>query len=486
MKAVAARCGIALILVFYAAGSVAAEDSGIVTDEDALFGSTTEDTDEQEGGQNLEDSLFGDAAEATASEDGFIQEVESVSGNDAALLTAESVEIGGRYSFSAQSTWSWSDPSVFFESIDSPTGDAASVDLAATLFFDARPTEDFRVYGKGTMTYPFDDAGGTREFNDVFTVEELFSDFALNDILFFRGGKHTINWGVGYFFSPADLLNLTEIDPEDPDAERVGPVSLKVQAPIDAHNLYLYLTANDIEAWDDIGVAAKAELVLGSLELGIGGLYRKDIAPSAMATASFPVWDVDVFAEAVVRYGSDRTFVEESETALFGVEAVRYEETAFFSATAGMSFVYTFDETDSSVSTSAQYLFNGEGYADATVIQDFRNQAIVNDNSSGVAALLGSGDISFSDLANTGKHYAAASAGWYDLFGSDFTVQGFWLHNFSDVSGYVSPTVTYAPFDGFDISLSTPYFYGGAGDEYTPAGDNLSVQLQFSLGGGSF
>ena len=32
-----------------------------------------------------------------------------------------------------------------------------------------------------------------------------------------------------------------------------------------------------------------------------GGLYQKDIAPSAMITASFPLWDVDIFGEAELR-----------------------------------------------------------------------------------------------------------------------------------------------------------------------------------------
>ena len=58
------------------------------------------------------------------------------------------------------------------------------------------------------VSYPFDDQGGTREFDEVFHVSELFSDFQFRDTLFFRAGKQTINWGVGYFFSPADLLYI--------------------------------------------------------------------------------------------------------------------------------------------------------------------------------------------------------------------------------------------------------------------------------------
>ena len=461
-------------------------ESSIIVDEDALFGEPAVGEPAVGTGTSLEDDLFGEADEnntaalvtpSEAAGAGFIEEVSSVTGFDSSLLVTESVQIGGRYALGAQSTWGWNDPSTFFENLSTPDTDAASVDLSTTLYLDARPTDDFRVFGKTSISYPFDDEGGTRAFDDVFHVDELFSDFNWNETLFFRGGKHTLNWGVGYFFSPADLLNVTEIDPEDPEADREGPVSLKAQWPWDAHNFYLYLIANDIEAWDEIGIAGKAELVFGSMELGVGGLYLKDTAPSGMLTVSVPIWDIDFFGEAVIRYGSDRTFVEESDTAPSGVVAATYEDELFYHATAGMSFIYAFDEVESSVRFSGQYLYNGEGYSDLAVLKD---------NPLGIGALLGAGEISFTDLMNTGRHYAAANAGWAGIFGSDFSLHAFWLHNFSDMSGYVSPSLSVTLFDQVSLSISTPYRYGDEGGEYSPTGDGVSVRLSTSLGGGSF
>ena len=90
---------------------------------------------------------------------------------------------------------------------------------------------------------------------------------------FLRGGKHTIAWGVGYFFSLAGVLNLTAIDQEDPDAEREGPVSLRVNLPIDFHNLYLYVLADPADGGVQLAAAPKAEVVLGGTEIGIGTFY---------------------------------------------------------------------------------------------------------------------------------------------------------------------------------------------------------------------
>jgi hypothetical protein len=461
-------------------------ESSIVVDEDSLFGEPADGESAEGAGTSLEDSLFGEAddsdtasqlipSEATGAP--FIEEISSATGSESSLLVTESVQIGGRYALGGQSTWGWDDPSAFFDNLATPDTDSASVNLSTTLYFDARPTDDFRVFGKTSISYPFDDEGGTRAFDDVFHVDELFSDFNWKEMLFFRGGKHTLNWGVGYFFSPADLLNVTEIDPEDPEAEREGPVSLKAHWPWDVHNAYLYLIANDIEAWDEIGIAGKAELVFGSTELGVGGLYLKNTAPSGMLTVSVPIWDIDFFGEAVVRYGSDRTFVEESDTSPTGVEAATYDDELFYHATAGLSFIYAFDEVDSSVRFSGQYLYNGEGYSDLAVLKD---------NPLGVGALVGSGEISFTDLMNTGRHYAAANVGWAGIFDSDFSLQAFWLHNFSDMSGYVSPSLSVTLFDQVSLSVSAPYRYGDEGDEYSPAGDGLSLRLSTSLGGGSF
>ena len=447
-------------------------ESGIVTDEDALFGAT-DDSSSEDPTPSLDESLFGEDADTG---EPFIDEVDLAVDITSALLTTQGVELGGRYGFSVDSSWTW-DPETIYDDFSNPEEESSVVDVNATLFFDARPSEDFRVFGKTTVSYPFDDQGGVREFDDVFHVDELFSDFTWKDRVYFRGGKHTINWGVGYFFSPADLLNITEINPEDPEAEREGPVSLKTHVPIDVHNLYLYLIANNIVAADEVGVAAKMEFVIGSLETGIGGLYQKDASPSGMLTVSFLIWDIDFFGEAVLRYGSDRTFIEETDENLLGVKAVTYDDTIFFNATAGFSFIYTFDEMDSSISAFGQYLYNGEGY---------ENTAILTDNQAGVFALKENGDISFSDLLSPGLHYAAANVSWNSIFESDISLQGFWMHNFSDMSGSVSPSVSVELFDSIGLRAGIRYQYGEKGDEFSPFDDRLTAQLRLTLGGGNF
>ena len=206
--------GAVLIIAF---STVYAEDSEIITDEDALF-SGEESLDEEE-------DLFQEEILVDMTEEAQTEVYED------ALLTTEAAVIGGKIGISTDTVFDASDLAdnqTFFE-------------LSSDFYLDARPEEDFRVFFKGAVSYPFT-SDENRTFSDVFTVKELFSDFQIGDTVFFRAGKQTVSWGVGYFFSPADVINLSRIDPEDPEEERTGPVSLKTHIPFSVHNGYLYLS----------------------------------------------------------------------------------------------------------------------------------------------------------------------------------------------------------------------------------------------------
>ena len=357
------------------------------------------------------------------------------------------------------------------------------MDLGATVFLDARPADDFRVFGKVDLSYPFTtdaDAQPAREFDDIVRVKELFSDFTIGDALFLRGGKHTIAWGVGYFFSPADVLNLTAIDPEDPDAEREGPVSLRANLPIGFHNLYLYALADPIDGGVQLAAAPKAEVVLDGAEVGIGAYYRPDRVPRAMLTLSTSLLEFDLFAELEASLGSDRRFVERAARGSgnrYGLRAVRNSDDLFAAATAGLRYTYTPEAGDWSATVAGQYLWNGEGYEDASLLRD---------NRAGVAALLAAGDLSFADLVFQGRHYAAASLNVALGRGADWSAGVFWLSNLSDGSGQVSPSLTFRPADRFSLRAGATLTYGPDGAEMTPFGSRIGATLTATLGSGRF
>ena len=278
------------------AGDAAAADAGS-GDLDALFDSEVVET-----AVTASDAAAGGAPEET-------------------LLTRAGVDWGGSFRYAPEVELGFPDYDALTAALRGETAAERALrhDLGAELYFDARPSSDFRAFGKAKVDYALpgmDGPGGSQagatdtggEFS--FTVFELFADFHWDDRVFFRAGKQRADWGVGRFFSPADLMSLVTIDPLAPEAEREGPVALKVHAPLGVHNAYLYLVTGDFRDPLDVAVGARGELVVGGVELGAGGLVQADLVPKAIATATGSLGDFDLFAELVIQQGTERNLVE--------------------------------------------------------------------------------------------------------------------------------------------------------------------------------
>ena len=421
----------------------------------------------------LDDDLFGGS-------EPLVEEAEETEhALDEILLTDDKgVVIGGSFSLSSSVGGSIDLAEVFeWESITWNLRPS----LTGALFFDARPSSDIRIFGKAGISYPFsvkpDDedtpVDESRDFNDIIKIRELFSDFNINNSVFFRVGKQTINWGVGYFFSPADLLSLTDIDPENPDIELLGPLSVKINVPVDMHNIYLYsVIPEDIVDPSDLIWAPKAEFILGKVEIGIGGYYRYKQAPAGMLTITGNISDFSLFGEAVVKYGSDKNFIIE-ETGTYGLES--YNERFFFHGTAGAGYFWNAEEGDLSINTTMQYYFNGEGYEDPDLINSITNLQM---------ALLFNDGLYINDLKDRSLHYGAVNLIVSPL--KEFSFSLFWMGNFGDYSGLIRPGITWNPVDYVRAAVSFSYNYGEEGDEYTPQGENMMFSVNISLGGSAF
>jgi len=373
-----------------------------------------------------------------------------------AFLVSEQLEWGGSFDLSLTARASWDGYPDSWEMLTRDGTPSLDSRLATDLFFDARPERDFRVFGKAKASYENPTGWEVGIF-------ELFSDFQYKERLFFRAGKQMVQWGVGYFFSPADVLNLVSIDPEDPEAEREGPIAVKTHFPFSAHNAYLYLVAGDILKPYEIAVAPKLELVLGNYELGIGAFYQIDLTPKGMLTLTGPLRDLDLFGEAVIQWGSDRTFVR--TTAFPAYETYTIEEKLLFSGTAGFSYL----NSDWNLSLFAQYFFNGQGYDGPLPSAAF--------------PAFDDGAISAADLLYPGKHYLAASISWFELLDSSFSLSVLYLANFSDGSGLITPGVSWEMIEYVSFSTGLRISYGQAGDEYAQYGGSLAYTFGVSISG---
>lgn len=447
-----------------------------------------------EGGESTDEAVnpFEDFDALFSEEQQTITEIYEVSSGDTEtyeqFLITEGIDWSGRFSGSVDFGLNWSN---YTEGIDlKDYGTSFSPSISSTLSFDARPEVDYRVFGKFLLETGSDDSSGL----GTISVRELFADFQHNDRLFFRIGKSFVKWGVGYFFSPADIVNLDAINAEDPTAERQGPLNLRVQYPMGANNLYLYLFAEGITEPADLLYAGKYEWVMGRSEFGLGSIVSGNTAPKLMSTVSTAIGEINWFGEAVLSYGSDRTFVTAPDTPTglpISLDTYTVDDKLFFKGTIGFSWI----NEDPGIMFIGQYYYNGEGYSDYAY--EGYDRTLLDDAAFTYNPLKPeSSALSLGDLISFGRHYGAVSASLTSLFGSDdLGLSLFWIGNLTDGSGIIAPTLSWSPIDRITTSVGFHATYGASGTEYADPmallmqgvqEPTLSLTFGVSLGGGRF
>ena len=426
-----------------------------------------------------EDSLFADG-------DG-IDEVNEVSAktdlSKGILFEDGSIKIGGNFTTSLETK------TVLYSEEDKSFGENLKASVLtptanANLIVDARPTQSLRMYTKFGIQYPYTVKGNLQNKNffdqtvslntqvtisDWFSLKELFTDFSIADTAFFRFGLHTVTWGTGYFFSPvSDLINTSSIDPENTSAQVDGSLNLRTQIvlPNTQNCLWFYvIPSTDFVAGTtadtylrDTALAAKADLVFGNWEFGIGGFYKYQNSPKAMLTASGSLKNVSVFGEFVYRYGADSEWLAKKD--------VWSDKTNIFQATVGLSRYWK----NPAITLAAQYYYDGNN-------KDMTHQYLTYGHN--VAALLSFGKIlGNSDFTST--IFGMVNFGKEDLPPS---LSAMLPQTYASLINTMtlSAMINYSPLSTIKIGMG-PYITWKSFDN----NPTVSLKLSASLGGGKF
>ncbi|MBN2652168.1 MAG: hypothetical protein JXR63_07290 [Spirochaetales bacterium] len=441
---------------------------------------------------------------------------------------------GGLFWSQLDFRWSWDDYLTRPAKAYSATSFVPEID--SYIWFDSRPKDNFRVFGKFSLSggtglaldnfnFSMDNwqvidngdgsfsvgpglgesseddiqqdflAGMSSSSNITFSVREFFVDFDYEKKLFFRFGKSFLKWGVGYLFSPADIVNLSPINLERPDQEREGPLSLRLQYPFGPHNFYAYLLTDSVTKPEQLALGSRLEFLVENSELGLGFYYKKNSAPRFMATFSAPVGDIKFFGEMMLSWGSDRVFVrpsriqpefEEDEQDYFALDTFTIDDKPFFSGTLG----FLFFKQDPSITVVFQYYFNGDGYSSYRVdgnrsLLDAAYYLLQNPETNGLALPPESqGDryqspdtLGINDLFFFGQHYFGLIFAWGSIGDSNFGFSSYWIANMSDNSGLVSLELNYEFMEELVLVGGTRMTYGASGTEFM---DTAGLILQNS------
>jgi len=472
----------AFIVIF--AFSAGAQESG--SDVDSLFG------DEVLVQPGQDQSSQGTAGQGSGTQGSTAQNSADASTSNPlqGLLKTGAVKIGGSLTGKISASWKWNDPWSDGFDLTNPDSHQLSPVLQSLVYFDARPEETFRVHGSVKTDWPFYTTSGSTLIPDV-KIFELFSDFQLGDSVYFRFGKATVKWGVGYFFSPADIINLEKIDILDPTVQREGPLQFRVFIPYgkSQNTLSFYAIFDDSATPDfsNTAFAGKAEFVLGNYELGVSGYYREDTTERAAITLTGPLGNFDVFAEGVIARGSPNTFYTSFTSTSPYYSKVSDDDvrkTFYPSATLG----FTYNDQDNNITAVAQYYYNGEGYSDSdrtALFNSFASQpALVQ---TAILLSIANGSITNFPLFS-GQHYAAGYLSFSEIGGSDFSAAATGIMNISDLSGLVQPSVTWQIADYLKLTFSTTFVFGADDTEYGLLfqGRPVTIGLSLSAGTGNF
>ena len=459
---------------------------------------------------SLEDELFGDDTEALVTPEQANAETQksgvSLTGDlKTATLALESnkLRIGGSLNAELGLKYVWADPytkkSNVKEAFLNPEVAQLRPTIGANLFFDARPIQDLKLYGKFIFEFPFEknlngkisvpkslvppngvDIPVSVNGSPNFKIWEMYTDFSTKDIAFFRFGKHTVKWGTGYFYSPADVINISRIDPQKPTEDREGPVSLRthIVIPKTQYNIWLYLLP-DTETFKPqyTAGATKAEFVFGDWELGVGGWYRYEKAPRFITTLSGSIaGKVAVFAEGVFAWGSDYTYYKDDDA----LTPYTVKNKPFFQATLGGSY----SNADSHTMLAFQYYYNGFGYANTKAADRIADTA--------VAAL---GKQNFTDswlkkyeniaaMGNRGQHYIAFTVSQNKIGTEDLTANLFQQFAISELEGLTTLSLNWRIFKFVQMSTGPIFSYPLSPSSHSKG--SIGYNLSFKLGGGKF
>lgn len=399
------------------------------------------------------------------------------------------------------------------------------------VYMDVRPNDRVRGFVLGRMSYdptlpdsataPSLAAGGgatgtegTTTLNSLFgaqstrtplvLLDQMWLRFDLLHRVFVTAGRQHVRWGTARFWTPTDFLHIRHRNPLAVFDARTGTNMVKFHVPWEAQgwNFYAYALTENTDATPTLGKvsgAARAEVVLGTAELGLDGVVARGRKPKLGADLSMGIWDLDFYGEAALRWAGEISQVSMSTNpqdlialgqavgqAMAGNSAPLPPavDAAFPSApgtgvkpqvTGGVS--YSLQYADKDVLTfGGEYFYNALGYSDPAAYPGLFLPR----------ALLLSEPASFFYL---GRHYAALFAtapAPYSWDNTTFTLTN--LMNISDRSGitrldYTRILLTHLRFEAYGA-----YRWGHSDGEFrlgmfgrAPASFDLGVGLRVAI-----
>lgn len=246
----------------------------------------------------------------------------------------------------------------------------------ADLYGDARPNDRVRGYLRVRFRNDFTvspsdtDAFGNASSQQSISLDQFWLKFDAWKRVYLTIGKQRIRWGTGRFWNPTDFMQSQQLDGLAVYDLRLGVPMVKVHVPIEKTGTNLYALAN-IDAAStpgEIGVALRAEQVIGSCEVSASTLIRKDEPFKVGLDFSGPLGPFDVKLEGALTRGTESTKPRwegelDLDTLTVPTEA-DWDDRWIPQLVAGTEVAVRYNDEDT-INFGGEYFYNGRGYEDA-------------------------------------------------------------------------------------------------------------------------
>jgi hypothetical protein len=263
------------------------------------------------------------------------------------------------------------------------------------VYLDARPNDRVRAFVLGRMAYDATLEGAEGEGltdsedpalvdflqaptarNPDVVLDQLWANFDVGRRVFVTAGKQHVKWGVGRFWNPTDYLHAAPRDPLAVFDRRTGTTLVKAHLPWEARgwNAYAVLALEDTgerlrpattRRLGRVGAGGRAEVVVGTIELGADALFRDGREPRFGVDVSLGVWELDLYAEAALRSGAGVERWRLAPGAVPALERVRHEGLTP-QVVAGGTWSTKYSDEDV-LTVGAEYFYDDTGYSDAAL-----------------------------------------------------------------------------------------------------------------------
>ncbi len=314
------------------------------------------------------------------------------------------LRVGGQVYLRALTAWA--------ESTSASDWAVASPNLL-DVYLDVRPNDRVRAFTLGRMS--FDPTIGTVRVagegaSDLFgsirpganpnaVLDQLWVNFDVGRTVFVTAGRQHAKWGVGHFWNPTDYLHPVRRNALAVFDERTGTTMVKLHLPWEARgwNLYGVTLLEDVAGETPrrpdgsvdgvnrlgrLGAGGRAEIVLGSVEMGADAVVQERHRPRFGVDLSAGVWDVDVYAEAALRTSVDtprwRIVPGLPSTLPLVARSERHDPDGFLpQVTVGASYSVKYSDEDA-VTMGAEYFYDRSGYDSAEIYPALLEVAVLS------------------------------------------------------------------------------------------------------------